>query len=89
MTHHEIDRRVIRELLRRSPTQSELATAIGATKQGTVTKSIGRLKSAGLVELTAAKDGRVKIPRLTIFAAVRKLEDSVRALVGATLAGAA
>jgi DNA-binding MarR family transcriptional regulator len=86
MTHHEIDRRVIRELLRRSPTQSDLATAIGATKQGTVTKSIQRLKGAGLIELTPGTDGRTKIPRLTVFAAVRKLEEQILSLALAVTA---
>jgi len=88
MRLNSTDSNVIHELLHGSPTQSDLATALAVPKP-IIEKSLQRLKGEGLVELTAGTDGRLKLPRLTIFGAISRLECAVKDLVGATLAGVA
>jgi DNA-binding IscR family transcriptional regulator len=83
MTLTATDRGIVRELLKGSSTQAQLAAAVGVP-QPFVTKSLLRLQRAGLVEIPTGTRNRP--PKLALFSAVRRLEDSVRSLALAVTA---
>jgi DNA-binding transcriptional ArsR family regulator len=84
---NEVDRKIIRELLRGEPTQADLATAIGATPSAT-TASLLRLRRLGII--TLHRRGQHQVPRLAVLGDVvnslNRLESAVLSLVEATAA---
>jgi predicted transcriptional regulator len=79
----ELDRRIVRALSGDNrQSQEELAKTVSSDLRA-LRDSLTRLEKAGFIELH--RDGQRRIPRLTLFTGVAKLEQVTRELLEATL----